>query len=160
MEKTGQGLLLWGDVGTGKTFIAGCIANALLDRGIPVLMTNFSRVLMRLTSNIAEDKNAFLDGLDAFRLLVIDDLGIERNTDFALEQVFSVIDRRCQSNKPMIITTNLNLDELKNPQDLPHARIYDRVLSHCIPIRVNGSNIRKLQAKEMLNSARSLLTES
>ena len=85
MEKTGQGLLLWGDVGTGKTFIAGCIANALLDRGIPVLMTNFSRVLMRLTSNIAEDKNAFLDGLDAFRLLVIDDLGIERNTDFAQE---------------------------------------------------------------------------
>lgn len=160
MEKNGQGLLLWGDVGTGKTFMAGCIANALLDRGIPVLMTNFSRVLMRLTSNIAEDKNAFLDGLDAFRLLVIDDLGIERNTDFALEQVFSVIDRRCQSNKPMIITTNLNLDELKNPQDLPHARIYDRVLSHCIPIRVNGSNIRKLQAKEMLNSARSLLTES
>ena len=160
MEKNGQGLLLWGDVGTGKTFMAGCIANALLDRGIPVLMTNFSRVLMRLTSNIAEDKNAFLDGLDAFRLLVIDDLGIERNTDFALEQVFSVIDRRCQSNKPVIITTNLNLDELKNPQDLPHARIYDRVLSHCIPIRVNGSNIRKLQAKEMLNSARSLLTES
>ena len=85
MEKTRQGLLLWGDVGTGKTFIAGCIANALLDRGIPVLMTNFSRVLMRLTSNIAEDKNAFLDGLDAFRLLVIDDLGIERNTDFAQE---------------------------------------------------------------------------
>lgn len=42
------GLLLWGDVGTGKSFVAACIANALLDQGIPVLMTNFSKILNQM----------------------------------------------------------------------------------------------------------------
>ena len=47
--KNGSGLLIWGDVGTGKSFFAGCIANALLEKGVPVLMTNFSRILNTLT---------------------------------------------------------------------------------------------------------------
>lgn len=42
------GLLLWGDVGTGKSFTAACIANALLEAGVPVLMTNFSKILNQM----------------------------------------------------------------------------------------------------------------
>lgn len=45
MKAKSIGLLLWGNVGTGKSFFAGCIANALLEQGVPVLMTNFSRIL-------------------------------------------------------------------------------------------------------------------
>ena len=48
-KKNSTGLLLWGNVGTGKSFIAGCIANALLDKGVPVIMTNFARLLNKLT---------------------------------------------------------------------------------------------------------------
>ena len=48
-KKDSTGLLLWGNVGTGKSFIAGCIANALLDKGVPVIMTNFARLLNKLT---------------------------------------------------------------------------------------------------------------
>ena len=47
-RKDSMGLLLWGKVGTGKSFIAGCIANALLDKGVPVMMTNFARLLNKL----------------------------------------------------------------------------------------------------------------
>ena len=47
-KKDSTGLLLWGNVGTGKSFIAGCIANALLDKGVPVIMTNFARLLNKL----------------------------------------------------------------------------------------------------------------
>ena len=49
MKANASGLLIWGDVGTGKSFFAGCIANALLEKGVPVLMTNFSRILNTLT---------------------------------------------------------------------------------------------------------------
>ena len=117
-----------GDVGTGKSFFAGCIANALLEQGVPVLMTNFSRILNALSGLYSEEKNQYIDSLNQYSLLIIDDLGIERSTEFALEQVFNVIDSRYRSKLPLIVTTNMTLEELKNPQDLTRSRIYDRVL--------------------------------
>ena len=74
--KNGSGLLIWGDVGTGKSFFAGCIANALLEKGVPVLMTNFSRILNTLTGMHFEDRNQFINNLNRYSLLIIDDLGI------------------------------------------------------------------------------------
>jgi DNA replication protein DnaC len=60
MWENGTGLLLWGKVGTGKSFFAGCIANALIDQGVPVLMTNFPRILNTLTGMYSQDKNDFM----------------------------------------------------------------------------------------------------
>ena len=85
----------------------------LLDKGIPVLMTNFSRILNTLTGMYSDDRNQFIDSFNKYSLLIIDDLGIERSSEFALEQVFNVIDSRYRSKKPLIVTTNLTLDELK-----------------------------------------------
>jgi len=159
MQKNSTGLLLWGDVGTGKSFIAGCIANALLDKGVPVIMTNFARLLNKLTDMYAGDRNAYIDSFNRYQLMIIDDLGVERNSEFAREQVFSVIDSRYRSELPMIVTTNLTLEELQHPEDLSRSRIYDRVLERCLPIRVNDQNIRELnqaatfaQAKQLLRS--------
>ena len=159
MQKNSTGLLLWGDVGTGKSFIAGCIANALLDKGVPVIMTNFARLLNKLTDMYAGDRNAYIDSFKRYPLMIIDDLGVERNSEFAREQVFSVIDSRYRSELPMIVTTNLTLEELQHPEDLSRSRIYDRVLERCLPIRVNDQNIRELnqaatfaQAKQLLRS--------
>ena len=132
--KKNIGLLLFGDVGTGKSFAAGCIANTLLDQDIPVLMTNFPSILSRLAGTFGEDRTAFLDSLGDYDLLNIDDLGVERNTEYAMEQMFSIVDSRYRSGKPLIVTTNLKLDELKHPPDLAHARIYDRILERCAPI--------------------------
>ena len=58
----------------------------------------------------------------------------------------------------MIVTTNLTLDELKRPKSLAHARIYDRIMERCVPLKVNNQNIRKLNAAETLSAARKLLT--
>lgn len=145
-EQLGKGLLLWGNVGTGKSYLAGCIANALLDKGVPVLMTNFSRLLNRLTDFSAGDKNAYIQSLNAYRLLIVDDLGVERGSDFVKEQVFQIIDSRYRTGLPMIVTTNLPLSRLKDPKDLAYARIYDRLLERCTPILVNEGNIRKTLA--------------
>lgn len=57
IKSKAMGLLLWGDVGTGKSFFAGCVANALLDKGVPVLMTNFAKILNSLTGIYPQDRN-------------------------------------------------------------------------------------------------------
>ena len=148
------GLVLWGDVGTGKTFFAACIANALVEQNVSVKMTNFSTILNDLFTE--SDKNKYLNRLNDHSLLIIDDLGIERGTEYALEQVYNVIDTRYKSGKPLIITTNLTLDELKYPTDIPHKRIYDRVLGMCVPVMFNGMNFRKEEAAAKMEAAKKL----
>ena len=157
MKACSTGLLLWGNVGTGKTFFAGCIANALLDQGVSVLMTNFARILNALSSMGFEDKNKYIDSFNEYSLLIIDDLGMERTTEFALEQVFNVIDARYRSKLPLIVTTNLTLDELNNPADLAHARIYDRVMERCVPLKINNQNIRELNRAANFEQTKALL---
>mgnify|MGYP002516564412 CR=1 FL=1 len=156
-RNTSTGLILWGNVGTGKSFIAGCIANALLDKGVPVIMTNFARLLNKLTDMYAGDRNAYIDSFKRYPLMIIDDLGIGRNSEFAREQVFSIIDSRYRSQLPMIVTTNLSLKKLKNPEDMARARIYDRVLERCMPIRVNDQNIRDLNKEANIEQAKRIL---
>lgn len=160
MKATATGLMLWGNVGTGKSFFAGCIANALLDQGVPVLMTNFSRILNALTGMFSDDRNKYIDSLNHYSLLIIDDLGMERGTEYALEQVFNVIDARLRSNLPLIVTTNLTLDELKHPADLAHERIYSRVLERCIPLKINNQNIRQMKAQENFTRTKQLLSDT
>lgn len=157
MKAQSTGLLIWGSVGTGKSFFAGCIANALIDQGVPVLMTNFARILNTLTGMHFNDRNQFIDSLNHYSLLIIDDLGIERNSEFALEQVFHVIDSRYRSKKPFIVTTNLTLEELNRPSDLAHQRIYDRIMERCIPVKINNRNIRQDNAAANLAEAKKLL---
>ena len=157
-RKESTGLLLWGDVGTGKSYIAGCIANALLDKGVPVIMTNFALLLNKLTAMYSGDRNAYIDSFKKYQLMIIDDLGMERDSEFAREQVFSVIDSRYRSQLPMIVTTNLSLEELKDITDLSKARIYDRVMERCLPIKVNDQNIRELNQAAVLARAKQLLS--
>ncbi len=141
-RKDGQGLLLYGPVGTGKSYSAACVANALIDRDYSVLMTNFASLVNQL-QGMFEGRQEYINSLSRYSLLIIDDLGAERSTEYMAEQVFNIIDSRYRSGLPMIITTNLTADELKNPQDVAYARIYDRVLERCHPIKIDGKSIRK-----------------
>ena len=142
------GLLLWGDVGTGKSFVAACIANALLDQGIPVLMTNFSKILNQMGAMYSEERYRYIASFSNYSLLILDDLGIERSTEYALEQVYAVIDERYKSGLPVIITTNLKIAEIRNPEDVAYARIYSRILEMCTPVRISGEDRRKSIGKE------------
>ena len=157
MKKTGQGLLLWGPVGRGKTFFAGCIANALIDRCIPVLMTGIPDILSEFAALPPSERNHFIDSFDAYSLLILDDLGVERNSEYAAEQVFRLVDSRYRSKKPLIVTTNLTLDEMKKPADLAHERIFGRILENCSPLLMNGPNLREQKAAENLKMVSSFL---
>ena len=111
MQEKNIGYVIMGPVGTGKSFFAGCIANALMEQGVSVMMTNFSRILNELTKPYA-DKNQIISNLVSYPLLIIDDLGIERNSEFALEMIYNVIDRRYCIKKPLIVTTNLSYQDM------------------------------------------------
>lgn len=148
------GLLLWGEVGTGKTYFAACIANALVENCVSVKMTNFSTILNDLFYE--SDKSQYIDRLNNHNLLIIDDLGIERDTEYALEQVFNIIDARYKSNKPLIVTTNLTITEIKNPVDTAHKRIYGRVLEMCVPVKFYGENFRQQKATEKMEAIKTI----
>ena len=156
MRTENTGLLLWGGVGTGKSFLAGCIANALMEQEVPVRMTNIARILNELNSSFS-GRNDIVDRLCRYPLLIIDDFGMERGTEYALEQIYSIVDSRYRSRKPLIVTTNLTLDEIRHPQDTAHARIYDRLLEMCVPISCIGVSLRKENAQEKLERLKSLI---
>ena len=156
MKEGNHGLLLWGKVGTGKSYFAGCIANALMEQEIPVRMTNFALILNDLAASF-EGRNEYIDRLCRYPLLIIDDFGMERGTEYGLEQVYNVIDSRYRSGKPLIVTTNHTPDMLENPQDTAHARIYDRLIEMCSPVCFTAKNFRKEAAKAKLDRLKELL---
>lgn len=147
MRADGKGLLLYGTVGTGKTFTAACIANALIDKGFPCLVTNFAR-LINTISGMYDGKQEYIDGLNRFSLLVIDDLATEADTEYRNEIIFNVIDSRYRAGLPMIITTNLTAQELKQSADIRKQRVYSRLFERCIPVEVAGSDRRRGRLKD------------
>lgn len=136
------GLLLHGPVGTGKTFFAACIANYLIDNGYTAEMTSFTRIVNTVQS-LHEERQEYIDDLMRLDLLIIDDLGVERDSEYMREQVTAIIDARYKSGKPLIVTTNIPLEEIKHPADLACRRMYDRILEICHPVKVDGKSRRR-----------------
>ena len=153
IREKNSGLLLWGDVGTGKSFLAACIANALIEQEVAVRMISLGEVI----DYGFEGRSEYIRKLCSFPLLILDDFGMERNTKFGLETVCRVIDGRVMAGKPLIITTNLTLTELKEPEDTDRARIYDRVLSVTAPVRFEGESLRRKGQQEKLAMVKNLL---
>lgn len=156
VEADNLGAIFYGSVGTGKSFFACCIANALLENGVPTAVTNFPRLLNILQST--KERQEFIDHLGTYHLLVIDDLGTERDSSFAAEQIYGIIDSRARSGLPLIVTTNLTLDALQNPPTMQLKRIYDRILEMCpIVIKMSGESRRAGNAERRKQKAREIL---
>lgn len=156
LRKQGTGLLLCGQVGTGKSFLAAAIANELISQGTPCLMTNFSRIISRVSEKFGGDQK-YLDDLNRFDLLIIDDLGAERDSDFTWEKVMNVIDARYRAGLPLIITTNLGPKDFADRGDIRRQRVFSRLKEMCICLEVKGEDRRGKKMQDKLTSARSLL---
>lgn len=137
--KNGRGLVLFGGVGCGKTYASVCIANALIDKGKRCKLTSFPQIA-REWEGAYGHKEEYLTALNANDLLIIDDLGVERDAPIIYEMMYAVIDSRSRAKKPLIITTNLTSDELKNDVD---KRINSRLFDMCDFKECVGEDRRK-----------------
>lgn len=139
MKEMNNGIMFYGDTDKGKTFYACCIANALIQREIPVLVTTLSNLVQnRVKSMTSNAPEIFLDD---FRCIVLDDIGTENTTQTA----FNIIDEIYLSKKLLIVTTNLSPSNLKST-DTEHRRIYNRILEMCSTKILVDNNKSRLQS--------------
>lgn len=158
MLEKNQGLLLYGNVGTGKSYLSACIANNIMERLHSVCATSMVKI-MDLARDFKEKDT--LTNLEAKMmkadLLILDDLGTESESSYAKEIVYRVIDGRYRIKKPMVITTNLTLEAMQSCLDMDKKRVYDRILEVCYPMQFNGKSFRQLEAKNRFDAMRELL---
>lgn len=163
MKKENLGLLLTGATGTGKTYLAFCIANELLSKMVPVIAISsiglLSRIKETYNSYGKEGEFEIINNLKNASLLILDDLGAENNTSWSKEKLYEIIDSRYRDGKPIIITTNLTTDQLKEKLagDDGVYRTYDRIIEMCTPIEVKGKPRRIKAAKTKQDLLRDLL---
>lgn len=125
------GLAFVGDVGTGKTFYAAAIANAIIDKGVAAIITTIPALHTGMTANYGENRDFILNQIRSIPLLVLDDVGVERSTPTAMENAYTIINERYKAHKPLIITTNVSKAEMLNPSTEHEKRIYDRIQEMC-----------------------------
>lgn len=155
-----QGLLFYGTVGTGKTTLACCIGNELMEHMTSVFATSLVKINSQIQFNKSRSfEEDIIRRMNAAKLLILDDLGAERDTEFSHETVYNIIDSRYRSRKPMIVTTNLNLNEMQSTRDVRLQRIYDRVLEVCYPVPFMFKSFRMKEAANRFDDMKSLLEE-
>ncbi|MBV7271621.1 ATP-binding protein [Clostridiaceae bacterium UIB06] len=149
MKAENKGMLIYGEPGNGKTYFSACIANALVQKLIPVICVG----AIALTERIGQSKRTWgdegiftvLNTLENADLIIIDDLGTEEDNKWTRAMMYQIIEKRNTVNLPVIITTNISMQELKERYD---DRTYSRLSSMCSFIRNTGNDIRKIQGKE------------
>ena len=130
------------------------ITDAVMD-----LQDRESSALPALRKQLEDAERGITNMLNAIQAGIINASTKQRLDELEdAKQMFSIIDSRYRCNKPLIVTTNLKLDELKRPPDLAHARIYDRILERCAPILFAGKNFREDNAASTKAAARRIVS--
>ncbi|MCI9072987.1 MAG: ATP-binding protein [Lachnospiraceae bacterium] len=143
-KKSYQNLLFYGTVGTGKSFLSGCIARELLSQGRAVIYFSASGLFETLARYSFDTKSRetlynFYKDLYNSDLVIIDDLGTEITNSFVTSQLFSLLNERHLRQKATIISTNLNLEEMR---DRYSDRIFSRITSNYSLCKLTGPDIR------------------
>jgi DNA replication protein DnaC len=115
-------------------------------------------VVAGIPSVYSGEVNRYFDRFASYSLLVLDDLGVTRDTEYMTEQIYKLVDERYKSAKPMIVTTNVTPEQMKSAKSIEWRRIYDRVLEMCLPVKVDGQSIRKAATKTKIDKMRDSLS--
>lgn len=137
-------LFFYGTVGTGKSFLSGCIAKELIENSFSVIYFSASELFEALSQNSFNYKNKeelhhMYEDLYTCDLLIIDDLGTELTNNFVTSQLFSCLNERHMGQKATIISTNLSLEEIRNRYS---DRIFSRITSNYEICKLSGPDIR------------------
>jgi DNA replication protein DnaC len=145
MQKDRNGLLLAGGYGSGKTHLAAAVSNVLIDKGVPVLFGTSIGHLENLRSEIDNtQQKTYLSKMKVTPVLVIDDLGKEKKSEWTQQVLFDVVNYRYEHKLPLIITTNLasdgNYDDLANYVE---GAVYSRLCEMCDTVETKASDYRQ-----------------
>lgn len=138
-------ILLYGNTGVGKTFLANCIAKELLDTAHTVIyLTSFQLFDILEKNKFSHNKEQYeieeqFEGILHCDLLIIDDLGTELNNTFISSQLYLCINERHLNKKSTIISTNLSLDDLNYQYS---ERVFSRITSNYTLLKIFGDDIR------------------
>lgn len=142
-------LFFYGTVGTGKSFLSGCIAKELIESGHSVIYFSAAGLFEILSKNIFDYKNKD-DTVDSHEnlsdcdLLIIDDLGTEFTKNIAPSVLFSLLNERHLNKRSTLISTNLSLEDVRNRYS---DRVFSRITSHYNLCKFTGPDIRMLQKR-------------
>ncbi len=148
--ETGQGLIFTGYYGTGKTHLAGAIANYLIrEKQNSVIFGTLASLLGRIKrtfetrGSIGCKEGELMDAMENVDLLILDDLGKEKRSAWVSEKIFEIINSRYENNLPIIITSNFTLVRLKSEVD---DACFSRLMEMCYEVRCGGKDYRIEQA--------------
>jgi DNA replication protein DnaC len=166
LKSSALGLLIHGEPGNGKTYLSCCIANRLLKNYTPVICVSINGLLSRIKETYSkwgdEAEADVINGLGKADLLIIDDLGTEKITEWSGPMIYNIIDSRYRSKLPLIVTTNIQIDTSKTNgilADKYGRRTEDRIFEMCTPIQNSGKSIRLEEAKRKTGLLNSLFKE-
>lgn len=142
MLRDNTGLYLYGNVGRGKSYLAACICNEVIDKGFTALFVNPREIANLAASVKEEEREEAKVRLTSPDLIVFDDFGTERRSDYMDEGIQAIVEIRYKANKPLVITSNKSPDELKECADIKQARVYDRIFELCQFVEVGGQDKR------------------
>lgn len=143
-----NGLLLYGPPGTGKTHLAvATLRNVILYKGINALFCDFRNLLIDIKSTFEtrQSSTEILEAALKVPLLVLDDIGAERNTDWAKDILSTIVNYRYVNSLPTVITTNLRFDRSTDDSFATKfdGRTESRIYEMCKILRVDGNDKRK-----------------
>lgn len=148
-----NGLFFSGGLGTGKTHLAAAIANNLLSKGHPVICMTMIDLLDRIKRTFRERDSEDGEVLGLYKkvaLLVIDDIGKELPTDWAISTIYNIVNGRYEANLPIVVTTNYTGEALvkrmtpRDSDDSITARAtVDRLVEMCVGVNIAGESWRQ-----------------
>lgn len=147
-KEKGEGLFITGGYGVGKTHLAAAIANYLIQNlKATVIFGNVTTLLGRIRQTYSEnsqyEEEQILKELYDVDLLIIDDLGKEKPTEWVEEKLYTVINQRYEDYKPIVVTSNLELEEIEHRLETCGGAIVSRIIEMCRGIKMVGPDFRK-----------------